>query len=275
MTNWRIPSGGARIASYGADTATTNDILLTAGGSAHTKGAWTEIASSTAFTCDWLRLGMTSRASSSAALIDIGIGAAGSEVVILENLPLACGSGLNGVDIFIPITIPAGTRLSARMQSTSASTNAGVYVIIGANGFGRSESFKKVITIGANTATSFGTSLSDGANWTAHTKKGWVEMTASAPDDIDAIIVLNSHLSASGGASIIDIGVGAAASESVIIPNVFNRKNNNSRVGMPGANGPFFVSIEKGTRIAARGQVQASSTATASDFYLVLLGLVR
>jgi hypothetical protein len=60
-------------------------------------------------------------------LMDIGIGGSGSERVLIANLAVLMSQS---EECFynppsIPVNLPAGTRLSARFQSTSIAGNAG------------------------------------------------------------------------------------------------------------------------------------------------------
>jgi hypothetical protein len=104
-------------------------------GSANTKGSYTQIIGSTLRDYIGFVLAIDGNnatitlAASTGLLIDIAIGASGSELNILTNyfVGLQTNSSLvvNGTNgspsPFIPIPIPAGSRLSARMQSTNAS----------------------------------------------------------------------------------------------------------------------------------------------------------
>ena len=54
-----------------------------------------------------------------AVLMDIAIGAAGSEVVIWENIRISCWPNTDHLSsyFFMPLAIPAGERISARLQT--------------------------------------------------------------------------------------------------------------------------------------------------------------
>lgn len=112
--------GFTRAVTYGADTATSAGTPLTAATATNTKGAWTEIVASTT---DPIRLLIpfpskpAGTANSGAnGLIDIGIGPAGSEVVILSNLRFESYSSEVFVTIhpWAPCRIPVGSRIAAR-----------------------------------------------------------------------------------------------------------------------------------------------------------------
>jgi hypothetical protein len=94
-------------------------------GTVHVKGSYAQIVAATARAYDAIAIwGFVTTATGSAILLDVAIGAAGVEKIILPNVYLE-GNGPKstpgGVD-FIPLRIPAGTRIAARMQSSSSGT---------------------------------------------------------------------------------------------------------------------------------------------------------
>lgn len=66
--------------------------------------------------------------------LDIGFGAAGAETAVLSNLPIGGMShlifafGTYNPFAYFPIQIPAGTRISARLASSTASRNVGLFM---------------------------------------------------------------------------------------------------------------------------------------------------
>lgn len=124
-----------RPATLAATTVGTN---ITSG-AINTESAWTELIASTARDT-WGILVAFNRGGTNAnirsVLCDIGIGAAGSEIALISNL--IGNSGVNSnVGFhnarFFPLFIPAGTRLSARVQTNAAAHVLDVIVrLIGA-----------------------------------------------------------------------------------------------------------------------------------------------
>ena len=126
MPLWPLPTGTVRLHNRptAASTALTD---VTTGGSAHTKGSWAQLAAATVDDTDAvvLRLGgHTTSGVASPALLDIGVGAAGSEQVLVENLDL--GNHTFRSFLHLPVIIPAGSRVAARVQGARASTAIGV-----------------------------------------------------------------------------------------------------------------------------------------------------
>ena len=127
------------LSTYGADTSATALTAVAPSSSAHTKGSWTQLASSTARLIQgfWIQVAPQYTAGQDQCwLLDIGIGGSGSEVVLVPNIQLYWNSTTNtniepGVTFF-PVAIPAGTRVSARVQS---SIGAGHSVYTGIVGY--------------------------------------------------------------------------------------------------------------------------------------------
>jgi len=149
------------------------------GGSGNTKTTYQEVIASTPF--DGYALVTFHMADSSDFLFDLAIGAEGAEVVILSNLIGSCpGTALyeTSPDLLIPILIPAGTRISYRLQSYGASlwSNCAVSIVRAGN-FSGVKSCQFITTYGAATADSGGTSIDPGGS--ALTKGAYVQITAA------------------------------------------------------------------------------------------------
>ena len=91
------------------------------------KGAWTQLIASTTAESYGLLICINSNTASNASrntVLDIGIGASGSEVVIIPDLlagnAAAYTIGGSGIWYYFPVTIEAGARISARAQGTVA-----------------------------------------------------------------------------------------------------------------------------------------------------------
>ena len=145
---------------------------ITSGAGVDTLGAWNEIFTATAVGFDihlleiWIAGNNTSAADSS-TLMDIGIGGAGSEVVLIPQISAGWSAAATvGPRSFVtPVFIPMGTRISMRSQAITASRATQVAVF--AYGyFGRSGSRldipRKFQAIGTTTTGSRGTSHTPG-----------------------------------------------------------------------------------------------------------------
>ena len=180
-----------------------NNASVAYGSSAHTKGAWVQVYSSTASNASILCL--NGNGISADTLCDIGTGAAGSESVVVGNV--LYGGHAND-PLWLPVAIPSGSRVALRVQGTSTSptaANLGIYL---ANTTADYRLLPASLdTIGATTATSNGTALS-GASGT------WVEITSSTAKDYQQVALA---VSASGNTTTLTptftLGIGAAGGE--------------------------------------------------------------
>lgn len=247
-------------------------------GTAHTKGNWVTVVASTAYDVGGLLVQCimpASVANSSLCLFDIGIGAAASEVVICPNIYVFGPGGVTHV--FIPINVPAGTRIAARVQSTITSAATWVNVTGIRGGFWGPQGGGLIHSFGENLAASTGTVLNAGAAANTYPALPMTELVAATTKDIVAIMPVVSYNPATTVADAnfeYEIGVGASSSEVAVLRQGF-------RVELEGSSGSncqhpqfwFPCSIPAGSRISAR--VRSSVTGAATRIaHMVLLGLV-
>lgn len=130
------PANPGAPVTYQADAATSRGLTITAPGSLNTKGAWTQLVGSTAAAFTSLLVAPQAAAgtvmSASGVLIDIGIGGAGSETVLIPDIHLL-GSTSEAYLIFSPLTygvdVPAGSRLSARYARATTGNAVDLIVV--------------------------------------------------------------------------------------------------------------------------------------------------
>lgn len=272
----RAPSFSMPTTLTQATFALTTSVNMTSDASAHTKGAYVEVIASTGGEVD--RLLILSGASSSStvnssALMDIAVGAAGSEVVVIPDVFIGYAPAALWWDI--PIAIPSGARISARYQSARTSTNCAIQVVAlkrSNEAIQRPASY--TVSIGTDTSTSQGVTLTSGAG----SKGAYAELTSSCPVSLQGVqigIGQASSTNASSGTIRVDIAVGAAGSETVIIPDVQALGANTENIAR-NINAPFFwpVRIPHGARIAARASNSAGSGA-AYNVDVSLVGIPR
>ncbi len=147
-------------------------ITITAGGTAHTMGAWTTVLSNLAFDCHALFLnvfGIRVGTGTSRYLLDIGVsdGKSGSERVIIPYLDAGAAAMSNevGKTYLFPIYIRAGSSLIVRGQSETANKTCTVVAhAIGLpfHGYSDYSSPQVWVQYGANPSTSSGTALTSG-----------------------------------------------------------------------------------------------------------------
>lgn len=158
-------------------------------------------------------------------LLDIGVGAAGSEVVLVGNIYGCCiaASEYGQVhSIVFPVRVPAGARISSRVQSSGASkwSDHVIHIIQGST-FSPSVLGRKVVTYGAATGDSGGMSVDPGA--TVNVKGAYSELNASCSHLKGFLLAFGTQIITTRNdfeAWSVDIAVGSAGSEVVIVPDI-------------------------------------------------------
>lgn len=264
---WKGGHAFSNATDIGAVTASTSTVqLLGDGATTYAKGAWVEMTASTSTDIAWINfVGQTHNSAGIAFAVDIGIGAAASEIVVVNNLCFSATTSAGQVFLF-PFMVAAGTRIAARMSSSSVSDAMYVKIEAYQDLFASSGLGCAVDTYGFSNATNLGTSVDPGA--AANTKGAYSQITASVTNDLAGfMLVIDSQSDTTGVVGnvswLIDVAVGANGSEVVILPNLYQNATSSSGV-------LFYIplaiyrpiQIRSGTRIAIRAQC---STATSPD----------
>ncbi len=97
----------------GADTANSTGTTITASSTANTKGSWIQLIASTSKKTVAILCGFA--APNANSLLDVGTGAAGSEVVLLANINVPSNNAASPL-LLIALRVPSGTRIAARSQ---------------------------------------------------------------------------------------------------------------------------------------------------------------
>lgn len=231
---------------------------------AHSKGSWVEMIASTS--ADLNGLGMFLSANNSngvntSALLDIGIGTAGNEVAVVENVPIGqWNSDLYKLDL--PVHIPRGSRVAVRVQGAQLNAPKTVYVQHALKRLDGRPAPRKLITENADISISTGAVSIYPAGTGA--KSAWTQIVAATTMPYQALIVWmgpdNATTYGTASALLVDIGIGASGSETVISYN--QRVYFSSSEAILGDRYRIvYGHFPKGTRIAARGQRNNASTA--------------
>jgi hypothetical protein len=196
--------------------------------------------------------------------ISIGVGAAGSETAIITDLVFYSPSPVRE-GVLLPVTIPAGTRISARPQwGVGSGVTCSVILLDGS--FCDTSGFSGVDTIGI-VSHYYGTSVVPSA--TANTKGSFTQIIASTARDYAGFLLGFDNVS--GGADsnvrLWDFAIGSAGSEIVILPNIMVKMQSYHSLQ------PYIpMDIPAGTRISARNQATLASAAGAGCY---LYGVYR
>jgi hypothetical protein len=252
---------------------TTQLLTVTANGSNNTKGSYTEIVTTTSFECCGFILTFEQGSLLGDCLLDIAIGAGGSEQDVLSNILLSAQISVRlGSSQFIPLAIPANTRISARCQTSTGgqAVYCGIYPV--ARDLKATPGFHRAVTYGASTADSGGTSIDPGGS--ANTKGAYSQLSASLTIPVSFLLLMPG--SAANGTPTnarwnVDIAIGAGGSEEVIVPDLHFALHTTTKTIFPFIIG-LPVNIPAGQRLSARAQCDITD-ATDRLMDLVAIGL--
>lgn len=271
MSNWLIPTGGYGIEDNG-NLGTSLGTTVTSGSPGNTKGSTpTELIASTADDWAGFYVSWHTGALYSGGLLDLYVGASSNEELIVENL-LKSGGRAATDSFYIPIPIPAGSRISAATQTPNA-TQANYVCLQGvAHGWGGVLG-ATIDTMGAATSDSGGANIDPGATANSKTMTP-VVMSSSTANDYKAIMPVLQQINGTGGAVsdiLLDIMVGASSSEVAIYENIQYRMQSSGDTIGP-QTGWLPCSIPAGSRLTI--QAQGSLNSGNRSFDAVLYGLV-
>lgn len=257
------PLSPQRIAKYPTSGYHTSVI---AHASANTKGSYVELVTTAPFDACALRITGSTNGSVS-YLIDIAIGAATSEQIIVANYHVSYMNINDRYDDLFPINIPAGVRIAIRCQATTggAATLMTVQLFSATHA---NPGFARSVTYGAGIGDSGGTDVDAGA--VLNTKGSYAEISAAMGMPTQYLVMCLDDRVNTAPAEItgdIDLAIGAATSEQIIVPDCTYYWDANGDFLTPRSCG-FFIQIPEGVRLAAR---QACGTTDANDRIVSLL----
>jgi hypothetical protein len=269
---WYVSDAGMN-AMGGHLSATSLMTTVTASTTANAVGNWIALHAAVPFPVSGVDLfmGKTSwavAATSTMALFDLGFGVSPSEVAIAQNI--AFGGSVPFVSWTLPIYIPVASRVVMRIRSSIASKASTFAVRLYGGGMGV-EGGHQAITYGAVTASSTGTVL--GLPVSANTKPTtWTTITAATTAPMRWLLVGISApptTLATAADGLMDIGVGSAAAEAAVVPDIPFSISANEEVN--GAMPLMFpVNIPAGARLSAR--YQSTGITAASQPNITLTG---
>ena len=254
----------------GYDEANTRGTAVLSG-TANAVGNWAEIisAANNTIASEWATViinGEPTGGADSSELVNIALGAASSEEVIIPNLAGFTSTVSNYHNYFhytFPFRIPAGVRISANCQSSDATRTNYVHLIRGQKPLNGLSGYNIVTAFGANTADSAGVTVNRGTVDTYD--HGWVQIDPSTSIGIKGFVV-SAHRAApswSNGMVTFEVGVGGSGSEVTIYGGHSIISTSNENAGQ-GCTAFIPVGIAAGERIAIR----AKSKIANADFDL-------
>lgn len=235
MSDWGYPSG------YGRIIPISIPYINLANGAANTKGAYTQLTASLGADIDALLI--TGSVVDVYNLVDVAVGASGSEVVVVPNFFLNREGDLVQTPMVLPCKIPQGTRVAARYQSNAGGGCS--FILNGiCNPFFNEFTGGAITDYGTDLANSRGTLLTTSGSGTT----AYVQIVASTTYAMRRLII---EIAANAtAASAFDISVGAAGSEQVIFNTGYTVGR--STGGMGGQPISIPCSIPDGSRLSIR-----------------------
>jgi len=279
-----LGGGSSKIEVVGYVPSGTRGTALTAHATPGTDGAYTQLIAATAD--DWYCFSIIHNHGNVAGtigngLLDIAIGAAGVEQIIVADLPYVAAAAIHrdsGASLCLPLHIAKGSRIAARIHRSTIASHPYNIMLVGQCGPIRSvPPFTRATTYGTVLANARGTVVDPGA--TAHTLGANTEIVASTTNPIRSLYLLamkqDAAILATSVGSAIETYVGAAAAEQVLTPETLVwQANNTTDITNPFGYGigPFFVDVPAGSRLSAKARA-SDNTAGGREGQLTILGL--
>lgn len=264
---------GQRFDTEGKDAANSRGVVVGAGASPNVKATtFTELIASTAFDADGIIIGLNSINEDTAWLVDIGIGAAGSEQVLIPDLHHFCRTTPIAYFPF-PISVPAGSRISARAQADTNSRFQRITATMLAGGFLPSSPLSRVTAYGADSSDSGGEQIDPGV--VGNTKGAYSELSAATDNEIRSLVLAiggQGNTIRVTGFWLVDIAVGAGGAEQPVIIDLPLTSEFISDNVEPYSIGPIPISIPAGSRLSAAAQCNITDP-TDRTFDLVAYGV--
>jgi hypothetical protein len=236
----------------------TNGITVSHSGSA--AGVFpttpTQLVASLDYDASALLVSIIQDGASRVSQVKLFAGAASAEVEFAHLIGPAGGSGQNV--FYVPLKVPAGTRISATSASSIGFSDAYV-CITPLRGSSDAPGASRGVPVGIIAAGEL-TDIDAGA--IAHTKGLWAQLVASTTRDAKGftLVVINDASSTASSRHLVDVAVGAAGSEVIVLANMqafFQGFQGGETVV-----GPIWTPIPAGSRIAARAQCSVTTADT-------------
>lgn len=249
-------------------------------GAANGKGAYAQLIAATGFPYTSVTLqAVASGGGGQTYLIDLAVGGAGSEQVIAPNMLLDSARSIfsAAVNITIPVAIPAGVRVSARVQEVGgAGTRTVEVTVLGRNGGINAPpaSIGDAVNYGANTGTTNGVLVDAGA--TLNTYGSWTDITASTSRAHNALQIMLGTNQQTGvlvdSQYYFQLGIGSTGNAVAANLGEFLSGTDGSINRMLIADALFSQQIPAGTRVAMRSKCVVSGATGARQTTAIILG---
>lgn len=246
MGLWKKPQQG-RVVQHGISALLGTNVTF--GATAHTKGAWTEIVASAEFDADGFELFLVDAGSVNKSIIDVAVGSAGNETIIVENFCIrhSIDDASTKIACF-PIAIPQGARISVRGQNGGSSEVFAFSIKLMESA---PSSFQLVESFGADESSSSGVLLPSSTS----AKSSWIEIAFAVNGNSKYIQIPNLCLTPFvDREAIFDIGIGAAGQEVAVFSDLHFRTDSSVSTARDRMLFESPVNWPAGTRVAMRVQ---------------------
>lgn len=258
MADWGFnPNSGGEIVYY----PTSGYRVSCTSGASNSKGSYVELCSALPFDCILNLINISG--GEYEHLLDFAIGAAGSELIIVENIAWSCASlNIQNFSYPVPIPLAAGTRLSIRGQVNDGSTRLTEWALelISINNFAGTPAGTKFITLGADTSDSGGTQVDPGG--TNHTYGSYVELASSLEYPLIGFYL---HIGTQGNKRsntywYLDVAIGSAGNEQPILSRFpVHFRETDDKIVQP-ITGVLPLPIAAGERVSIRAMCDSTAT---------------
>lgn len=250
-----ITGAGYTSDTQGANANVLTSFTLTTGATPHDLTAYTEIVASLSQNVQTLMIQIGANSQNgvnSSCLMNIAIGGAGSETVVVANLDVGMKAQNFTNQIIIPLKLDKGTRVAVNIQSAVALKNYTFKFVFGKNDKKMRAMQGYVDTYGADTANSRGTAISTPGS--TNSKGSYTEITSSTNQAYQGFFITVGGVDAtaiSAGGQGVDIAIGSVGNETIIEADIPTVTATSEGVDLP-VPALFRKHIPKGTRISAR-----------------------
>ncbi len=257
---------GGGPSTTGSNPAASTGITITANASANTKATtWTELIASTTYGSNWLLVTLVGISSTNGSYaVDIGLGASTAEVVLIPDIYyLWAGSNRPMALVYsFPLRIPAGTRISARCQSNTGSSTIGVSIIAISAPITAPPGLDRVEACGVTTSSATNSTVLNDPGATPNTDGTWTQIIASTAFSYKWMCVeINNRtdlITAADNNDLVDIGIGDAGSEQLLISDLWT--HGNTLTDAKYVTYCFPCAVASGQRLSARHRCDVGTT---------------
>jgi len=275
MADWGLGGDGQRFVTYGALPALTAGTLAVSDATVVTNyGAWVELTTATGIAIEasaFLYTAFLSTTASNDYMVDIGVGAPGAVQAIVSKLFFFfSGSNLRGgQQVYIPLGIPAGSRVWVRVLSRVLSGALTHTITVIGRGFRSPSPLSGCITYNVNSGSAPFVNSTGGSvvaltmlepgGTVSGTELFSVISNSVAPTTLKApmsMALFSFSESVVGAAQptgrwYLDIGIGAVAGtpDAIVIPNIIVDINATSDRFSQQFYGPVPLSLPAGTTV--------------------------